>query len=71
VRRSGTINIATGGSGGMSLQAILFEPQNPKRKLPGESFTQNRGHYHPRSRGPFPFASYYSLEALKKVLEQE
>jgi hypothetical protein len=27
-RRSGRMNIATGGSGGMSLRAILFETRN-------------------------------------------
>jgi hypothetical protein len=37
-RRSGRINIATGGSGGMSLEAILFESKpdskiNPRERL--------------------------------------
>jgi hypothetical protein len=37
-RRSGRINIATGGSGGMSLEAILVEPKpdskfNPRERL--------------------------------------
>jgi len=50
-RRSGKINIATGGSGGMSFEAILLESIPESQLTPAGAFTQNRGHYRPMEPG--------------------